>query len=239
MANAASTATDLSASARHARATVRRPGRAFSATRVSVLRLVDATEGDREGAPRGRVQCARRRALTRRRQDARVSVWLLDKRALTEDGRHSKEEVEQMLQLIRDDASRMLKLRHPGSPSAGAAARRDPNALALVTEPVLASAADILAKGANLAEKRRTRQVAGAGDGNRRARRRRRRRPNPRRVGGGGGGGGAAARGGDIDSDGDSDGDTSRPPRISRTSAYRFSTIKHGTLQLAEGLRFL
>ena len=92
--------------------------------------------------------------------NSRVSVWLLDKGALVRDGKHSKEEIEQMLQLIRDDASRMLRLRHPGILRLEQPLEETRTHLALVTEPIFASAHDITAKGANLAGKQRERTRA-------------------------------------------------------------------------------
>ena len=89
-------------------------------------------------------------------QDARVSVWLLDKRALSET--YSKDDVEELLALVRKDASQWLKLRHPNVLRVHAPLEENRNALALVTEPVLASLADVLDNGAALREKRRSKR---------------------------------------------------------------------------------
>ena len=119
--------------------------------------VVDGTRRGKGGATSKAAAAAAAAAADPTTPNSRVSVWLLDKRALTEDGRHSKEEVEQMLQLIRDDASRMLRLRHPGVLRLEQPLEETRTHIALVTEPVFASAADILAKGANLAGKQRER----------------------------------------------------------------------------------
>ena len=89
-------------------------------------------------------------------QDARVSVWLLDKRALSET--YAKDDVEELLALVRKDASQWLKLRHPNVLRVHAPLEENRNALALVTEPVLASLADVLDNGAALREKRRSKR---------------------------------------------------------------------------------
>ena len=60
-----------------------------------------------------------------------------------------------MLQLIRDDASRMLKLRHPGVLRLEQPLEETRTHLALVTEPVFASAADVLTCSRNASRERR------------------------------------------------------------------------------------
>ena len=151
---------DLSASARKAASGAYEAGKSRVLGELNVVRDYDVSpEVTASGGLGGvfSVHDGVRRRTKAGAQDARVSVWLLDKRALTEDGRHSKEEVEQMLQLIRDDASRMLRLRHPGVLRLEQPLEETRTHIALVTEPVFASAADILAKGANLAGKQRER----------------------------------------------------------------------------------
>ena len=177
-----------------------------------LLSVVDATRRGKGGT----TSKAAAAAADPTTPNSRVSVWLLDKRALTEDGRHSKEEVEQMLQLIRDDASRMLRLRHPGVLRLEQPLEETRTHIALVTEPVFASAADILAKGANLAGKQRERaksleQATG---------------------------GAAGAAGGDSSS--------GRGPSASGETGARLASaklsqleVKHGAAALAGALRFV
>lgn len=89
----------------------------------------------------------RRNKASGSHQGSRVSVWLLDKRSLVD---YPKDETEALLTLIRKDAAQMLKLRHPGLLSLVAPLEENRHQLALVTEPVFASVADAIARGANL-----------------------------------------------------------------------------------------
>ena len=177
--------------------------------------VVDATRRGKGGTT-SKTAAAAAAAADPTTPNSRVSVWLLDKRALTEDGRHSKEEVEQMLQLIRDDASRMLRLRHPGVLRLEQPLEETRTHIALVTEPVFASAADILAKGANLAGKQRERAKS--------------LEQAP--------GGAAGAAGGDSSS--------GRGPSASGETGARLASaklsqleVKHGAAALAGALRFV
>ena len=230
---------DLSASARKAASGAYEAGKSRVLGELNVVRDYDVSpEVTASGGLGGvfSVHDGVRRRTKAGAQDARVSVWLLDKRALLES--HAKDDVEALVNLVRKDAAQWIKLRHPSILRLHAPPEENRNALALVTEPVLASMTDVLAKGANLAEKRRAaRRSLRAKSGKRASSSSSSSKPKTR--GGGGGGGGAAARGGDIDSDGDSDGDTSRPPAHLADLRLSKLEIKHGTLQLAEGLRFL
>lgn len=178
--------------------------------------VVDATRRCKGGAT-SKAAAAAAAAADPTTPNSRVSVWLLDKRALTEDGRHSNEEVEQMLQLIRDDASRMLKLRHPGVLRLEQPLEETRTHLALVTEPVFASAADVLAKGANLAGKRRERAKS---------------------LEQATGGGAVGAAGADSSSGrGPSRGET-EGARLAATKLSQLE-VKHGAAALAGALRFI
>ena len=116
----------------------------------------------------------------------------------------------------RTGASRMLRLRHPGVLRLEQPLEETRTHIALVTEPVFASAADILAKGANLAGKQRERaksleQATG---------------------------GAAGAAGGDSSS--------GRGPSASGETGARLASaklsqleVKHGAAALAGALRFV
>ena len=151
--------------------------------------------------------------------NSRVSVWLLDKNALVRDGKHSKEEIEQMLQLIRDDASRMLRLRHPGILRLEQPLEETRTHLALVTEPIFASASDITSKGANLAGKQRERLRAFEQQH---------------------GTGGVGTSGGDPSSTGHgpSHGAVQPPKRLASIVLSQLE-VKHGVAALANALHFL
>ena len=143
-------------------------------------------------------------------QDARVSVWLLDKRALSET--YAKDDVEELLALVRKDASQWLKLRHPNVLRVHAPLEENRNALALVTEPVLASLADVLDAGAALREKRRSK----------------RRRDQS-----------SASASSSSSSSEPPPGDDDAPPAHLAHLRLSKLEIKHGILQLADALAFL
>eukprot|EP00897_Mesotaenium_endlicherianum_P003546 jgi/Mesen1/3219/ME001865S02420 len=78
---------------------------------------------------------------------AEVCVWLLDKKALAEErGRRgtSKAAEEALLEIFRADAARLLRLRHPGVVRVVQALDESKAAMAMVTEPLLCSAANAL-----------------------------------------------------------------------------------------------
>jgi SCY1-like protein 2 len=168
-------------------------------------------------------------------QGSKVSVWLLDKRALAE---YPKEDAEALLALVRKDAAQMLKLRHPGLLSLVAPLEENRHHLALVTEPVFASVADALARGANLRDRR------GQGQGQQQSAGHGRGRASSSSsslsssgaaaaAAGGGGGGGAAGAAGAADTV-----SVAVPPALANLTLSTLE-IKHGTLQLASALRFL
>ena len=87
---------------------------------------------------------------------AKVSVWILDKKSLLEGPlAHAKEDVEELLELVRKDAATMIKMLHPGVIKV-VKFEEAKHALALVTERVLGSLTDVIAKGANLRGKTRS-----------------------------------------------------------------------------------
>lgn len=76
-----------------------------------------------------------------------VCVWVLDKRALSEARVRaglSKAAEDSFFEIIRADASRLVRLRHPGVVHVIHALDENKNAMALVTEPLFASVANAL-----------------------------------------------------------------------------------------------
>lgn len=76
-----------------------------------------------------------------------VCVWVLDKRALSEARVRaglSKAAEDSFFEIIRADASRLVRLRHPGVVHVIQALDENKNAMALVTEPLFASVANAL-----------------------------------------------------------------------------------------------
>ncbi|XP_060175576.1 SCY1-like protein 2 B [Lycium barbarum] len=76
-----------------------------------------------------------------------VCVWLLDKRALSEARQRaglSKTAEDSFFDVIRADAGRLVRLRHPGVVHVVQALDESKNAMAMVTEPLFASAANAL-----------------------------------------------------------------------------------------------
>lgn len=82
-----------------------------------------------------------------------VSVWLLDKRALAGPGadKARRAQVERFVALVRAGAQRMGKLRHPGVIHLVQPLDESKAGIALVTEPVMGSAANLLERYDNLA----------------------------------------------------------------------------------------
>lgn len=83
-----------------------------------------------------------------------VSVWVLDKRALSEARTRaglSKGAEDSFLDIIRADAARLVRLRHPGVVHVVQALDESKNAMAMVTEPLFASAANSLGNVENVA----------------------------------------------------------------------------------------
>lgn len=76
-----------------------------------------------------------------------VCVWVLDKRALSEARQRaglSKTAEDAFFDMIRADATRLVRLRHPGVVHVVQALDENKNAMAMVTEPLFASAANVL-----------------------------------------------------------------------------------------------
>ncbi|KAG8378548.1 hypothetical protein BUALT_Bualt08G0148400 [Buddleja alternifolia] len=76
-----------------------------------------------------------------------VCVWVLDKKALSEARQRaglSKAAEDAFLDVIRADAARLVRLRHPGVVHVVQALDESKNAMAMVTEPLFASAANAL-----------------------------------------------------------------------------------------------
>nr|GMD24545.1 SCY1-like protein 2 [Ipomoea batatas] len=76
-----------------------------------------------------------------------VCVWILDKRALSEARQRaglSKTAEDAFFDMIRADATRLVRLRHPGVVHVVQALDESKNAMAMVTEPLFASAANAL-----------------------------------------------------------------------------------------------
>lgn len=76
-----------------------------------------------------------------------VCVWVLDKRALSEARTRaglSRAAEESFLDVIRADAGRLVRLRHPGVVHVVQALDENKNAMAMVTEPLFASVANAL-----------------------------------------------------------------------------------------------
>ncbi|CAH1443399.1 unnamed protein product [Lactuca virosa] len=76
-----------------------------------------------------------------------VCVWVLDKRALSEARVRvglSRAAEDSFFEIIRADASRLVRLRHPGVVHVIQALDENKNAMAMVTEPLFASVANAL-----------------------------------------------------------------------------------------------
>ncbi|CAK9172449.1 unnamed protein product, partial [Ilex paraguariensis] len=82
-----------------------------------------------------------------------VCVWVLDKRALSEARNRaglSKSVEESFLEIVRADAARLVRLRHPGVVHVVQALDENKNAMAMVTEPLFASMANVLGNVENI-----------------------------------------------------------------------------------------
>ncbi|TXG53484.1 hypothetical protein EZV62_022653 [Acer yangbiense] len=101
-----------------------------------------------------RLHTARARDSTRTGQQYPVvCVWLLDKRALSEARARaglSKSAEDAFLDLVRADAGRLVRLRHPGVVHVVQALDENKNAMAMVTEPLFASVANALGNHENV-----------------------------------------------------------------------------------------
>ncbi|KAK2975625.1 hypothetical protein RJ640_021070 [Escallonia rubra] len=84
-----------------------------------------------------------------------VCVWVLDKRALSEARQRaglSKAAEDSFFDVIRADAARLVRLRHPGVVHVVQALDESKNAMAMVTEPLFASVANALGNVDNIAK---------------------------------------------------------------------------------------
>lgn len=82
-----------------------------------------------------------------------VCVWVLDKRALSEcrvRAGLSKGTEDSFLELVRADAARLVRLRHPGVVHVVQGLDENKNAMAMVTEPLFASVANALGNVENI-----------------------------------------------------------------------------------------
>lgn len=84
-----------------------------------------------------------------------VCVWILDKRILAEARQKaglSKAAEDAFLDVIQADAARLVRLRHPGVVHVVHALDESKSSLAMVTEPLFASAANALGNVENIAK---------------------------------------------------------------------------------------
>lgn len=94
-----------------------------------------------------RLYSGRARDPSRQHQYPVVCVWVLDKRALSEARMRAgltKAAEDSFLDLIRADAGKLVRLRHPGVAHVVQALDESKNAMAMVTEPLFASVANTL-----------------------------------------------------------------------------------------------
>ncbi|KAK1325193.1 hypothetical protein QJS10_CPA01g02136 [Acorus calamus] len=90
---------------------------------------------------------ARSRTGSGPQQYPTVCVWVLDKRALSEARTRaglSKAAEDAFLDVVRADAARLVRIRHPGVVHVVQALDESKNAMAMVTEPLFASVANVL-----------------------------------------------------------------------------------------------
>jgi len=78
-----------------------------------------------------------------------VCVWLLDKRILLEERKYDKKAVDSYCSILKLEAERMLKLKHPGILQLLEAYEESKHGVALVTEPVFASVSTAILKNYN------------------------------------------------------------------------------------------
>ncbi|CAL0333165.1 unnamed protein product [Lupinus luteus] len=101
-----------------------------------------------------RLYSARARDPSRKHQYPVVCVWVLDKRALSEARVRaglSKAAEDSFLDLIRTDAAKLVRLRHPGVVHVVQGLDESKNAMAMVTEPLFASIANTIGNLDNVA----------------------------------------------------------------------------------------
>ncbi|KAK9047211.1 hypothetical protein V6N11_053061 [Hibiscus sabdariffa] len=96
---------------------------------------------------------AKARDATRLHQYPTVCVWVLDKKVLAEARARaglSKIVEDSFFDLIRADAARLVRLRHPGVVHVVQALDENKNAMTMVTEPLFASVANAIGKVENV-----------------------------------------------------------------------------------------
>lgn len=101
-----------------------------------------------------RLYSARPKEPSRQLQYPLVCVWVLDKRALSEARMRAgltKAAEDSFLDLVRADAGKLVRLRHPGVVHVVQALDESKNAMAMVTEPLFASVANTLGNLENVA----------------------------------------------------------------------------------------
>ncbi|KAK4285019.1 hypothetical protein QN277_001770 [Acacia crassicarpa] len=101
-----------------------------------------------------RLYSARPKEPSRQQQYPLVCVWVLDKRVLSEVRMRAgltKAAEDSFLDLIRADAGKLVRLRHPGVVHVVQALDESKNAMAMVTEPLFASVANTLGNLENVA----------------------------------------------------------------------------------------
>lgn len=97
---------------------------------------------------------AKARDGTRPHQYPTVCVWVVDKKVLSEARARaglSKVAEDSFFDLLRADAARLVRLRHPGVVHVVQALDENKNAMAMVTEPLFASVANALGNVENVA----------------------------------------------------------------------------------------
>ncbi|GLU16277.1 hypothetical protein SLE2022_327160 [Rubroshorea leprosula] len=98
---------------------------------------------------------AKARDGTRTQQYPTVCVWVLDKRLLSEARARaglSKAAEDAFLDIVRADAGKMVRLRHPGVVHVVQALDESKNAMAMVTKPLFAFVANALGNMENVAK---------------------------------------------------------------------------------------
>lgn len=83
-----------------------------------------------------------------------VCIWLLDKKALSESRTRaglSRTAEDAFLDIVRADAARLVRIRHPGVVHVLQALDESKTAMAMVTEPLFASVANVLGNFDNIA----------------------------------------------------------------------------------------
>ena len=99
------------------------------------------------------IACTKHNYLSAGTSNPAASVWILDKRSVTDASRGNAKVAEAFLQLCRKDAASLAKLKHPNVVRLLEPFEENRSQLVMVTEAVTASVADVL----------RTRKASAAG----------------------------------------------------------------------------